>query len=182
MSSTHENSTSKKDGIRNTKKMLVLVVIGIVAVGLIISISLRNQKVESLAPDFSLIDIDGNNFTLSNNRGKIVVLNFMTTWCPSCKEEIPELESLWALYNETIIIASINIDPFATNEQIMTFRSSYPNATWTWIKDTANVAETYGVQKIPVTVIIDKNGSIAFTHTGGVTANTLIMEIQQLQG
>ena len=186
MSHSPENvSPDEEKQVRSNRKMLVLAVVGIIAVGLVISQPWwypKTENAEGLAPDFSLVDIDGNDFTLSSHLGKVVVLNFMATWCGECRSEIPELESVWALYNKTIVIASINIDPFETEEQIRTFRDSYQNATWTWIRDTANVAEAYGVIWIPEAVIVDKNGVIAFTHTGSVHSPTLISEIEQLVG
>lgn len=175
-------SLEEEKQVRDKRKVLVLAVIGVMAVGLILSQPLwypKTEYAEGLAPDFSLVDVDGNNFTLSSHLGEVVVLNFMATWCGYCKSEISELYSVWAFYRKTFVIASISIE---TDEQIRTFRNSYPNATWIWMRDTANVAKTYYVNAIPKTVIIDKNGLVAFTHTGLVNSPTLIIEIEQLLG
>ncbi len=183
MFSNFADSTFKESWFKNRKRLLVLVIIGITAVWLVINISLQNGKIENpegLAPDFSLVDIDGRNFTLSDYLGKVVVLNFMTISCPTCVSEIQELESVWANYNETIIMASVDVSPYETDEHIRAFRASYPEATWSWIRDTANVAEMYGVYAVPKTVIIDENGVISFTHLDAVSAQTLVDEIQQL--
>lgn len=186
MSSGSEySSVEGKKQVRDNKKVLILVAIGIIAVGLVIIQALLYPKTEndgSLASDFSSVDVDGNNFTLSNHQGSVVVLNFMATWCGYCRSEISELEAVWTLYGETIVIASINVDPSETDEQIRAFRTSYQNATWIWIKDTANVAKAYDVSSIPKTIIVDKNGKIAFTHVGWVSSSTLINEIDRLLG
>jgi peroxiredoxin len=183
-SSPKDESPKEEKQVRDKKKVLVLAVIGVIAVGLVLNWPLWNQKTKNTgepAPDFSLVDVDGNNFTLSSHLGKVVVLNFMATWCGGCKSEIPELKSVWTIYNKTIVMVSISI-AFETEEQIRTFRDSHQGATWIWIKDTADVAKAYDVNLIPKTVIIDKNGFIAFTHTGWVDSSTLISEIEQLLG
>lgn len=166
----------------NKKKVLALAVIGVLSISIVVSRSFwysQTEYAKGLAPDFSLVDIDGNSFTLSSHRGKVVILDFMALGCGTCRSEILELESVWTLHNKTIVIASIIID-FETNERIRTFRNSYSNATWIWITDTANVAEAYDVNLIPKTVIIDKNGIIEFTHVGWVNSQTLLSEIEQL--
>lgn len=180
--SSKNASLEEEKQVRNKKKLIVLAAIGVMSIGLVISHPLRypqTEYTESQAPDFSLLDIDGNNFTLSSQLGKVVVLNFMATWCRFCISEISELNSVWEFYSKTIVIASISIE---TNEQIRTFRNSHPNATWIWMRDTASVANAYHVYSIPKTVIIDKNGNTAFTHTRLVTSPTLIIEIEQLLG
>ncbi len=163
-------------------KILALAVIGVLSVSVGVSRSFwypQTEYAKGLAPDFSLFDINGNSFTLSSHRGGVVILNFMALWCSTCRSVILELESVWTLHSKTIVIASIIID-FETQERIKTFRNSYSNATWTWIKDTANVAGAYDVNFIPKTVVIDKNGIIEFTHVGWVHSQTLLSEIEQL--
>ena len=53
-----------------------------------------NDLTDFRAPDFSLPDMEGKKVSLSEFRGKVILLNFWTTWCPPCREEIPSLESL----------------------------------------------------------------------------------------
>src|SRR4030042_255432 len=63
------------------------------------SFDIMNRTIEEKAPDFVLTDLDGRKYRLSDHRGKRpVLLIFSTTWCPSCKEEIPHLKSLHATY------------------------------------------------------------------------------------
>jgi thiol-disulfide isomerase/thioredoxin len=170
---------------RKRRLAIIFVVVAIIATALVISSTLwfpQAYNPGDLAPDFSLTDVDGTNFTLSDYRGKVVLMNFMTTYCKFCRAEIIELESVWQLYNHSIVTISIDIDPFETDEQIRAFRDSFQGATWTWSRATDGISVAYEVSKIPKTVIVDKNGLVAFTHIGGIGAATLISEVQQLIG
>jgi thiol-disulfide isomerase/thioredoxin len=62
------------------------------------------------APDFELIDTDGNTHRLSDYRGKTVVINFWATWCPPCREEIPSMNRAYeVLADENVEILAINM-------------------------------------------------------------------------
>lgn len=138
---------------------------------------------ENLAPDFTLQDINGEEFSLSDFRGKAVLLNFMATWCPTCRSEMPALGQAWAKYHDSVVFISIDIDPLRDSVEILrSFVQTYHYATWIWAMDTANVAGAYKVDFIPKTVIIDKDGVISFVHTGSIGEQTLNGQIEQLLG
>lgn len=154
---------------------VLLVVIGLLQVG---SNPLENSG--ETAPSFSVVDIDGELFELENHHGKIVILNFMATWCPACREETSELISVWSQYQHTILIVSISVSVFDTIEQLREFRSSYTNATWVWLSDTENIAADYEIRRVPTTILIDKDGLTKLTFTSFVDATTLKNAVQQL--
>ncbi len=135
-----------------------------------------------LASDFSLTDLDGNTFRLSDFRGKVVVIDFMSTRCGSCREQIPYLKVVWEKedYGGKIVLMSIDIDPTESAQTLGAFAQEFPYATWIWARDTANLGQIYEVTSIPKTVIIDEDGYIGFTHTDVTTASILIQEIDQL--
>lgn len=135
------------------------------------------------ASDFQLIDINGNNFRLSDFKGKIVILEFMATWCGPCRQQIPYLMEVWEKYKNSIIIISISVDPlYDTNEILRDFTKRYPNATWIWARDLANLTIAYKVTSIPKILIIDKEGNIRFEHLGVASSSTIIQEINKLLG
>ncbi len=186
MISAQEPPDSEESGeTRKRRLALIFVVVAVIATALVISSTLwfpQAANPQDLAPDFSVTDVEGVSFTLSDHRNRIVIMNFMTTYCSFCRAEINELESVWRIYNHSITVISIDVDPFETNEQLKAFRDSFQRATWIWSLGTEDITVAYGVSRIPKTVIVDENGVIAFTHIGEIGAATLVSEIQQLLG
>ena len=72
----------------------------------------RSLEVDELAPDFRLTDLDGRVVMLSDFRGKTVVLNFWASWCPPCREEMPEFQALWdergAEGSDDLVVLAVN--------------------------------------------------------------------------
>jgi len=133
-----------------------------------------------LAPDFSLTDLDENIFSLTDFRGRIVILDFMATWCGPCRLQMPYNKLVWEEFGDKLILISIDIDIMESEETLKTFAQEYQYATWIWAKDTAKLSEVYKVASIPTTVIIDQEGYIRFTHVGVTSSSTLIQEIKEL--
>jgi len=140
----------------------------------------------SLAPDFALTDLDGNSFRLSDFRGKVVIIDFMATWCGPCKQQMPHLRAVWEReeYKGRVVIISIDIDLREPEEALRSYRQGYPYATWIWAKDTAEqrVAVAYGVRAIPTIVVIDQGGYVRFVHVGLTDSSTLTREVDELLG
>ncbi len=131
-----------------------------------------------LAPDFTLTDVYGNPFRLSDQRGKVVVLEFMGTTCPHCTNEMAQLVAVRNQFGSEVTMISISVDPeHDTEEMLMAYAAQY-NAPWIWARDTANVASQYQVTGVPMIIIIDPNGRIVQTNDGETPASTLIQQIQ----
>jgi len=186
----HEESTEKsmKVPIRRRTTLVSLIVLGVVIIAIVGGWYLfqpkSQEKERKLASDFSLTDLDGNSFQLSDFRGKVVVIDFMATWCGGCRQLMPQLKVVWEKesYSDRIVLMSIDVDPTESAETLRSFAQEFPYATWIWARDTADLAQAYEVTGIPKTVIIDQDGYIRFTHTGVEPAATFIQEIDQLLG
>ena len=132
----------------------------------------------NMAPDFTLQDLDGNSFMLSDFRGEIVIIDFMATWCGSCEQEIPHLETIWD--ENQVVIISIDADPsHDTEEKLRDFKDNY-DAPWIWAMDTVDVSGMYKVRVIPTMVIVDQNGYIWTKYVGLTNSETINLEIEQL--
>jgi cytochrome oxidase Cu insertion factor (SCO1/SenC/PrrC family) len=134
------------------------------------------------APDFSLIDLDGKNFTLSEMRGKVVLLDFMATWCGPCQAAMPDLVKLYEERGDEVVMISISIDPsFDTDEVLSSWRDQW-GANWIHARDLADppVGQLYFVRAIPTYVIIDQFGNIQYRHIGSVHLNILRSELSSL--
>ncbi len=120
-------------------------------------------KVGDMAPDFTLDLIDGTKFTLSEQRGKVVMLQFTAGWCGVCRKEMPFIESeIWQRHKENSNFVLVGIDREETREDILPFiekvGTTYPIAMDT----NADVFASYALRNSGITrnVLIDRDGKI----------------------
>jgi thiol-disulfide isomerase/thioredoxin len=109
--------------------------------------------------DFSLMDINGQQFKLSDFKGKIVFLNFWTTWCPDCRKEMPYMEKLHRRLNgQDFAMIAVNLQEPAL--RVKNFLKKY-QLTFKILLDTkGEIGPLFGIRAIPTTYILDKNGGI----------------------
>lgn len=117
------------------------------------------------APDFTLKSTSGKNVRLAEQRGDVVMINFWATWCGPCRQEMPLLEKLNQKYKDLgFVLLGINVESDTT--QMAKYLKDVP-VTFPILSDGANsVAKLYGVDGMPSTVIIDRNGVVRFVHRG----------------
>jgi cytochrome c biogenesis protein CcdA/peroxiredoxin len=130
------------------------------------------------APDFSLITIANDNFTLSDYLGQVILLDFMSYSCQPCRDMMPDLVEFAEEYNDSIIILSIDVDLTDSIDDLKEFKNEY-NATWPFALDTADLLTKYGATPLPKTVIIDKEGFVTFADTGFIEIEDIRSEIDK---
>jgi len=132
------------------------------------------------APDFTLTDIDEYTFSLSDFRGKVVILNFFSSRCGPCNTEMSHLKAVQNEFGTKLTIISISIRlNYDTDEILRQFRDDH-DITWIVARDTANVRGKYDVPAIPTLYIIGREGYIKHYHHGLTEASTLIQEINEI--
>jgi peroxiredoxin len=117
------------------------------------------------AEDFSLPRPEGSRFTLSEQRGKIVLVNFWATWCPPCLEELPAMERLWRRHKDegfVLVAISLDADPAKVPPYVAAHRFTFPIA----VDPKMAVAEKYGVRALPSSFVIDRDGTMAGVALG----------------
>ena len=122
----------------------------------------------NLAPDFSISTVDGDLLTLSDMRGKVVLLNFWGTWCGPCRREMPEFEKAyeeWHSKGFEILAVAFN----DTEEAIRDFRDEFELSFPLALDSAGVVNSTYAVQTRPSTYVIARNGVIMTRHFGIMT-------------
>jgi peroxiredoxin len=108
-------------------------------------------------PDFTLPTLDGGSITLSDLKGKVVLINFWTTWCPPCRDEMPSMERLYRRlkYEEFTLLA---VDIMESPETVKKFARKYDLSFPILLDKTGEVSGKYAANAIPTTYIIDKKG------------------------
>lgn len=142
-----------------------------------VEVSPNNIKTKAI--DFKLKDLNGNELSLSDLKGKKVFLNFWATWCPPCKAEMPEIEKL---YQETkdsdLVIVAVEIgEPLDT---VKSFIDSNKYNFKVLIDPDQSVATKYNITSIPTSYFIDADGNIISKHVGGMNIDQMKAYIKAL--
>jgi peroxiredoxin len=137
--------------------------------------------VGSAAPDFTLEDSNGATTKLSGYKGKVVLLDFWATWCTGCKVEIPWYMEFAKKYEHSgLAVVGVSMDqegwkvvkPFMREKQM-----NYPV-----VLGNDDLGARYNLTSMPLTVLIDREGKIAASHTGVVDKITFENELRALLG
>lgn len=117
------------------------------------------------APDFTLKALDGSNVKLNELRGTVVLVNFWASWCGPCRTEMPLLDNLYREYRDYgFTVLGINLDE--EHSQALKLLDKVP-VTFPVLFDPDNrTSETFAVDAMPTTVLIDRNGVVRHHHRG----------------
>lgn len=136
--------------------------------------SQASQADEYAAPDFTVLDENGETVKLSDYFGKPIVLNFWASWCYYCKEEMPDFNTAYH-ENPDIQFFMINVTD-GNQETLDSAKSFIKEAGYDFpvFYDTElNAAITYGASGLPMTIFIDQNGNLITYANGMLSAETL---------
>lgn len=124
------------------------------------------QGDENKAPDFTLTSLAGDKISLSDFKGKVVIVDFWATWCPPCRRGIPDLISLQNKYKNKVAVIGISLDRENTKAGVPSFVKkmgiNYPIAYFT----DKVINDFGGVNAIPTSFIIDQEGNIVSKMVG----------------
>ena len=134
--------------------------------------------VDRSAPDFLLNALGGGALRLSDYRGKTVVLNFWASWCAPCRREMLDFQELWEERGpggpDDLVILAVNLLPEDTVAAAEAFVDEF-GLTFPILFDTSGgeVARRYGVEALPATFFIDRDGIVRTTALGTVVGHLL---------
>lgn len=143
------------------------------------SVRLLKERVE--IPPFVATDLDGRQISTAALRGKVVLVNFWATWCPPCREEIPDLVALQEKYKDQLQIIGISQDSGSV-DQVRRFvaehRVNYPT-----VMSTPEIEALFpGIYALPTTFVLDREGKLAQKHIGLLNARVTEDETRSLAG
>jgi cytochrome c biogenesis protein CcmG, thiol:disulfide interchange protein DsbE len=122
----------------------------------------RAQVVGGPAPDFTLQTFDGETVSLSDLRGKPVVVNFWASWCLECDEEMALLEATHQKYKDEVVF--IGVDYTDTDAKAREYLAQYGITYLNGPDLGSRISDDYRIQGVPETFFIDENGTVVGMH------------------
>jgi peroxiredoxin len=141
--------------------------------------NLTPEETRKPAPDFSLNDDSGNPVSLAGLKGKVVLLNFWATWCGGCQVEIPRFMEFQNKYKKdglTVVGISMDDDGWKSVKPYMKEKK----LNYAIVIDDHKLSKLYGLESMPMTLLIDRDGKIAATHVGLLSKGDYKAEIEAL--
>jgi peroxiredoxin len=128
-----------------------------------------------LAPDFTLDTLDGNKVTLSELRGKIVVVNLWATWCLPCRAETPALEKSYEQYKDSgVVVLGVDLTSQDLVSDVKSFVQEFKLTYPILLDQAGNVGYLYQLKGIPTTFFINREGIIRTVAVGGPMSEIFI--------
>ena len=135
----------------------------------------NGETAADTAPDFAMLDMEGNEVKLSDFFGTPIVLNFWASWCPPCKAELPDFEEACKRYEGKVTFLMVNLTD-GQRETVEVAKSYIASQGYTfpvYFDTKYEAAYTYGVSSIPQTYFINADGSLEARATGMLSAAQL---------
>ena len=140
---------------------------------------MEKVQVDSVAPDFTLPDVDGNPVSLSSFRGKYVLVDFWAAWCPDCRKENPNIVAAWEKYKDkNFAVLGVSLD---RNRDQWLAAIEKDGLKWTQVSDlkywSSDAAVLYCIRWIPMSFLIDPEGKIVSIGLEGEELHNKLEEL-----
>lgn len=163
-------------------RTIILLVLG-AAVAYTLYANFTKDKIEKVeigkkAPDFVLTDINGEKHRLSDYEGQGVFLNFWATWCKPCEREMPYMNDQRQKYKDQgveIIAVNVGESEVAVKEFAKRHQLDFPIV----LDREQQVTTAYGVNPLPITFLIDKNGNVVYVHRGEIPTEQVVIDLME---
>jgi len=146
---------------RSFTALLALLVLSVASPGAAAAL----PAVGTAAPNFASKSDSGRNVRLSELRGQVVLINFWASWCSPCRQELPLLNKLYGQYRAAgFMLLAVNVDDNRKDAEAMLKKLElrFP----TLFDEGKAVAKLYGVDTMPATVVVDRDGRVRYVHRG----------------
>ncbi|WP_240374767.1 thiol-disulfide oxidoreductase ResA [Bacillus piscicola] len=133
-----------------------------------------------IAPNFVLMNAEGEEVELKDYRGQGVFLNFWGTYCPPCEKEMPYMDKLYQEYKEKgVEILAVNV---GESDLVVDRFVSRHDLTYPILLDrNKNVLDRYGIGPLPATFLVDANGEVVQIITGGMTEDRIRSYMEKIK-
>ncbi len=183
----------KKYSPKVTAILWIVIIALVLAAALLLYNVLKNEYVPETSSeeeitdpyiDFTVYDTDGNEIKLSDvvSEGKPIVINFWTTWCTYCIQEMPEFNEVYSEYGDNVnfIMLDVNGGGNDNMEDALAYVEKNNFGFPIYFDTVLSATSAYGVTGFPTTVIIDKIGNIVYHRSGAMSKDNLISILEQI--
>jgi cytochrome c biogenesis protein CcmG/thiol:disulfide interchange protein DsbE len=180
METTVDKPQVKSRGLRVSQMLAFVIVLAVMAL-FAVGIQIRSAKPvdKGMAPQFTLPLFGGSTFSLAEQHGKVVVVNFWASWCIPCRQEAPILENTWRKYKDRGVVF-VGVDYVDTDKEAMAFIQEF-NVTYPNGPDIGTeTARAYRIQGVPETYFVGKDGQLYGNHIGPIDQATLSAKIEEV--
>jgi thiol-disulfide isomerase/thioredoxin len=117
------------------------------------------------APNFWAKTLDGERYTNASVQGKVVLVQFWTTWCPNCRRDEPAVESINEEFKDKGLVV-LSVDVGEAKKKVMKYLADSPRSCKMVLMEDTNLAAMFAANAFPVYVLIDRDGNIAGRQNG----------------
>lgn len=180
-----EKTAPTPKAVRFIKNMTGFGLVFVLLIGLLTLLAFGLVKANNgprdsgMAPDFTIAGFDGHKTTLSELRGKVVVINFWASWCLPCRQEAAYLEQTWRKYKDHGVVF-IGVDYLDTENAALTYIKEF-NITYLNGPDLGTrISQAFNIKGVPETYFVAKNGELRGVQIGPLQAPQLDQKIDTL--
>jgi thiol-disulfide isomerase/thioredoxin len=139
-------------------------------------------KLGAVAPNFILEDLAGARVELKEvyRKNQLTMVNFWATWCPPCKQEIPDLVAFYRKHQgKGVELLAINVWDNSSRKQLQAFVASAQMEFPVLLDGEGETVNKYNIRAVPTTIFIDQSGQIKEIITGALTSHQLETRLQK---
>ena len=137
-----------------------------------VAAAVAGAKPKEPAPRFTATTTAGEKFSNDSIKGKVVLLEFWTTWCGYCADEAPFVDKISHEYaNKGLVVLAVNVGE--SKKKVKKYLEQHPRSCKIVLMEDTNLAAMYAATVYPIYVVIDKNGNISGTQHGAAGEGAL---------
>jgi thiol-disulfide isomerase/thioredoxin len=141
----------------------------------------KGPLINEIAPDFMLETLDGKSITLSELKGKKVFINFWASWCPPCRDEMPEIEQ-FTKQNPDVVVLAVNLRNTEKNDEAVHNYIEENEYTFPVLLDRkGDVGNTYKVLTLPTSFFVNTKGIVQYKFIGPLSLEKMSELVSTLE-